>query len=51
MAIVCTVCEHGHEEDGTCVCGCEVEQQLDQLCWSCGHNAHIDKPCNCGCDG
>jgi len=50
--IICPVCEHQHEEDGTCTsCNCEVEQQMDQFCWSCGHATHIERPCKCGCDG
>lgn len=50
-SLLCSVCDHMHEEDGTCVCGCEAEQQMEQLCWSCGHADHVERECKCGCPG
>lgn len=49
--LACKVCEHEHKEDGTCDCGCEAEQQMDQICWSCGHAMHNERECKCGCLG
>jgi hypothetical protein len=51
QTILCSVCEHDHEDDGTCKCGCEAEQQMGVYCWSCGHAEHIERACKCGCEG
>jgi hypothetical protein len=50
-SLACSVCEHLHEEDGSCACGCEAEAQKAQLCWSCGHADHFERACKCGCEG
>lgn len=51
MALTCSTCEHIHEEDGSCVCGCETQKNMQQLCWSCGHAEHFERACKCGCEG
>jgi len=51
MGLHCPVCEHDHEDDGTCVCGCVAEVELEQFCISCGHSEHIGRECKCGCTG
>ncbi len=51
MSLTCSVCEHEHKDDGTCDCGCEAEQQVDQICWNCGHAIHTERECKCGCLG
>lgn len=48
---LCQVCNHDHEEDGTCECGCKAEQQMETICWSCGHVVHNERECKCGCTG
>lgn len=51
MALECGVCEHQHDEDGSCDCGCQAEQEVDQFCWNCGDADHDGRDCKCGCTG
>jgi hypothetical protein len=51
MGLPCAVCEHEHEDDGSCFCGCTAEEDAERFCPSCGCLEHEGRECKCGCPG
>ena len=47
----CNVCEHDHQPDGACECGCQAKMEEEQFCPACAHAEHAGRECNCGCPG